>query len=185
MWTKKEIEKLENYTKSCSEDLISNMLMNIVVGFEYFKKPTWFFRSLSKSLRKSSKVCKRKFKQMEKVLYTNQLGVSENYFELFCKIRTKQQNEVDYNLESFLQSTHLRNSDSYQSNKSSQEGLRQFFWKVESNAKEEKSKENQKKCGKDVEGDMDAVRFDVILKIQTGELAMADNLKGRANSKKS
>ena len=104
-WGSQELARLKTFVTNNSEDLISNMLMNIVVGCSRFKNASEFFINLGSYLSHPPQVCKSKFRELEKLIYTNFLGVSEEFYDLFCFVRKKKSCEVNYNFNNIFTSS--------------------------------------------------------------------------------
>lgn len=101
-WTVNEIANLEKYVAKNSNELISNLYKNILVGYIRFAKPYGFFTGLSRILKRSRAQCKAKFYEMEDELYIKILQVPFDDLCLFMNIR--QQKLDRKNNENHLQS---------------------------------------------------------------------------------
>jgi hypothetical protein len=97
-WSETELKIIKEYVISHKEDLITNFYQNIIISVKKYPKYPKFYTNLSKKLKRSSSQCKSKFQKMEKEIYLEYLGVSENEFELFNWIRQrKKQNRIQNN----------------------------------------------------------------------------------------
>lgn len=96
-WTAEEVRKICEYAKANSEELTSNLLINIVTGYMRFRKHRRFFINMGSHLGRPPKNCKSKFQKLEKTIYIECLKVPERHYELFCYARKRQPDQVNYN----------------------------------------------------------------------------------------
>ena len=108
-WESKDLEKLKQFIQTNSEDLISNMLVNIVVGYKRFRKPRNFFVKMGTYLTRESQLCKSKFQKLEHLIYTDFMKVPEEHYNLFRHIRKLKPAEVNYNFDRFGESQNTSN----------------------------------------------------------------------------
>ena len=87
IWNDKDIMSVKNYTLSNREVLLSNMYINIIVGFVKFRKPRTFFKDLGLLLDRPSYLCKSKFQKIERELVVNLLKVPQELYNLYLYIR--------------------------------------------------------------------------------------------------
>jgi hypothetical protein len=95
-WTNEEVSKLRSYVSENSQELVSNLLVNIVTGYLRFRKNRRFFINMGKFLDRSSKICKSKFQKLERKIYIEFLNLPTDYYELFCHIRKQKPKNVNY-----------------------------------------------------------------------------------------
>jgi hypothetical protein len=84
--TSKDRNVVEKYVMQNKDNLISNMYMNILVGYKRFAKPYGFFKKLSEQLRKPAAKSKQMYLQMEQDLFVNVLGVPKEHYDLYVRI---------------------------------------------------------------------------------------------------
>ena len=95
-WTNEEIIKIENYTRMKSSLIISNVYINIILGYVKFRKPKDFFISLADIIGRSSKLCKSKFQKIEDDLFKNVLMFDTDTYKLFYHLKNKKPKRVYY-----------------------------------------------------------------------------------------
>ena len=95
-WSVEDLNKMKEYIMENSQELISNLLVNIVVGYMRFRKHRRFFINMGNKLKRDSKICKAKFQKIERMMYIDVLNVSVRYYELFCFIRRQKAESVNY-----------------------------------------------------------------------------------------
>ena len=98
-WTDKDIEIIKHYAKTNSEILRSNMIINIIAGFNRFRKPKTFFIRLGQILNKCSKLCKSKFQKLEEEIYKEELGTDDNYYDTYKWIRKLRKSQANYDFQ--------------------------------------------------------------------------------------
>ena len=81
-----ERETFQSFVLENKKPLISNLYMNILVGFNRFARPYGFFKRLSERLGKSPAQSKQQFLQIEGELYTKVLGIPRDHFDLYSSI---------------------------------------------------------------------------------------------------
>ena len=96
IWTKDELCKFKEYIISNSKQLISNLIINIVVGYMRFRKSRTFFINMGLLLNRKSKLCKSKFQKIERQIYTDFLKLPKEYYDIFCQLRKQKARKVCY-----------------------------------------------------------------------------------------
>lgn len=94
-WLPEEFNQMKKYIISESQNLKSNMYINIVAGHKRFRKPRTFFIELGKIIGRSPSHCKSKFQKMENEIYLDYLKVKSEHFETFRWIRKIKSSKVD------------------------------------------------------------------------------------------
>lgn len=94
-WTEKEVANLKKYIKENSQQLKSQLLMNILMVSMHFSKQKGFYKTLSSIVGRTLPKCKSKFQKMEKDLYLKTLKISELDYEVFQWIRFESQKEIE------------------------------------------------------------------------------------------
>jgi hypothetical protein len=102
-WLENDLNIIKKYALANSEMLISNLLINIVVGHKRFRKPKYFFNKLGELLERSSHLCKSKFQKLEKMIYIDGLKIRPDYYDTFCWVRRLKKTKVDFNFERMSQ----------------------------------------------------------------------------------
>jgi hypothetical protein len=85
--TLKDQAIIKNYVIQNKNKLISNLYMNILVGYNRFPKPYGFFKKLSGFLKKSTTQTKLMFLHMEQELLINILGIPKAHYDLHMQIK--------------------------------------------------------------------------------------------------
>ena len=81
-----ERETFQSFVLENKKRLISNLYMNILVGFNRFARPYGFFKRLSERLGKSPAQSKQQFLQIEQELYTKLLEIPKEHYDLYSSI---------------------------------------------------------------------------------------------------
>ena len=87
VWNISKNLMFETYIQENSEKLISNIYMNILVGYNRFPKPYGFFKKLSSKIKLTSSQCMTRFYKIEKHIFTKLLCMPEMHYNLFKSIQ--------------------------------------------------------------------------------------------------
>ena len=150
-WTQHEIKKMHDYIITNSDDLTSNLYINIVAGYMRFRKPRRFFINLGNLINRTSILCKSKFQKIEKTIYTDYLKIPQEIYEVFKWIRNKKSHNVNYD-----------------------------FKKVNASSKNHQNKQfdDQSKIYFKLILGLQNIRFSIIKKLQKNEIDLSNDYKG-------
>lgn len=90
-WTPKEKERLRDFLIEHRIELISTFYKNVLCASLNHRKRDFFFKEMSKVVRRSSSQCKSKFQKQESKIYTEYLSISETHYIYFVFLRDQRQ----------------------------------------------------------------------------------------------
>jgi hypothetical protein len=90
-WTPKEKERLRDFLFQHRIELISTLYKNVLCASLNHRKRDFFFKEMSKKVRRSSSQCKSKFQKQESKIFTEYLLVPETHYMYFVFLRDQRQ----------------------------------------------------------------------------------------------
>ena len=92
-WSHKEIDKLKEFILRRRSVLENIFYQNIIAGNLGERKIPGFYLDMSKAVDRTASQCKSKFQKFERIIYTEYLGISEEYYRAFLYIRKKKKKQ--------------------------------------------------------------------------------------------
>lgn len=90
-WTDKENTRLNEFLVDHKEELISTLYKNIYSAVLLHRKRDFFFKEMSKKVKRSPSQCKSKFQKQEEKIYVKDFNVPDKHYDYFSFLRTQRQ----------------------------------------------------------------------------------------------
>lgn len=98
-WTPREKERFRDYLLEHKQELVSILYQNIFSASLNYRKKDFFFKKMSKAVKRISAQCKSKFQKQENMIFIKLLGVPEIHYSYFEYLRSQRQYFTTHKIE--------------------------------------------------------------------------------------